>query len=169
MLAKRLRWDSPQTLYKIAMAGLLHDIGKKEIPEEILLKPRANYTPAEVQMYESHPIRGARILQNLTEIPPDVVQIALQHHERDQGTGYPHGLKKGKIQPLARLVGLVDDFVHLLLPGPDSPGISPEDAIQRLSVIYGKTLDSELIDTLREIFHLPTEKRTPTNPTSKPK
>jgi HD-GYP domain-containing protein (c-di-GMP phosphodiesterase class II) len=110
----------------------------------------------EIKMLETHPTRGAEILSRLSTVPTDVLQIALQHHERDLGTGYPSGVKKGKTHPLARLVGVADEFCYWVIKGPDSPGIPPLEAVERITMLNGNTIDPLFLQALRKIFKLPT-------------
>ena len=115
---------SPATLHKLGMAGLLHDIGLKQIDRKILEKPRVSLTSEEERLYEGHPQKGAEILSTLRSVPGEVLQIVLQHQERDSGSGYPFSLTKNKIFPLARIVAVVDPSRS---PEPD------EDAVFELA------------------------------------
>jgi len=154
MVSRKMGWHSPSTLYKVSMGGLFHDIGKKEIAREILVKPRTSLNAEEVRTLETHPTRGAELLSTVPSVSSDVLQIALQHHEHDLGTGYPAGLKRGKIHPLAKLVGFVDEFCYWVLKGPDSPGVPVEDAIRRITMLYGSSLDTTFLQALKRVCKL---------------
>ncbi len=153
MIAKQLNWNSPATLFKIAVAGLLHDIGKKEIDRAILYKPRMHLTPAEIKMIESHPVRSAEILSKIPTIPGEVIQIVLQHHENCLGAGYPVGLKKNQIHPVARLLSVADHFSCFVLRGPEGPGIPPAQAFEKILSMYLDALDPTFLLPLMTIFH----------------
>lgn len=112
LIAKRLNWTSQQTLLKISLGGIFHDIGKKEIHPSILAKSRREMTADEIQLYETHPQRGKEILSTFPGFPSDVVQIAFQHHENALGTGYPLGLSGVRVHPLAKLIHVTDEFFH---------------------------------------------------------
>lgn len=153
MIAKAVGWTSPIVATKVMMGGLLHDIGKKEIPEEILNKPRAQLTPQEIQIYESHTIRGAEILNKLAYISSDIVLIAVQHHENQLGLGYPAALKSNFIHPMTKLVSVANEFCNLTLSGPQiSEPIKPEEAIHKLSISHVDTLDPVFFMGLAEVY-----------------
>jgi response regulator RpfG family c-di-GMP phosphodiesterase len=151
MIAKKMEWFSTPTAYKLSMGGLLHDIGKKEIDPALLLKPRSAYTAEEVKLIETHPVRGMELLSHVSTISDDVLQIVLQNHERDNGTGYPQRLMKSKIHPLARVVSVADEFCKLVIDGPDRKRIAPLQAVDRLVALYGSTIDAGFIGALRKI------------------
>ena len=153
LLAKQVKWTSPPNLFKVAMGGLLHDIGKKEIDRAILLKPRVELTAEETRLLDSHTLRGRDILCALPGIPTDLIQIVLQHHEDCAGQGRPFGLKKERIHPLARLLAVADTFCHLALKSPDSAGMPPKEAIARMQVLYRGSLDPVFLTALAEVFH----------------
>ena len=83
------------------MAGLIHDIGKIQVPAEILVKPN-QLSKSEFDLIKTHPQVGYEILKTV-EFPWPIAQIVLQHHERIDGSGYPKGIADGEI-----LLGLVD-------------------------------------------------------------
>jgi len=154
MLARELKWTSHTTLFKLSIAGLMHDIGKKEIDRSILQKPRAALNVDEVKLIERHPTRGMEILSSVQSIPDDVVQIVAQHHERDSGIGYPAGLKKNKIHPLAKLLAVADEFCKLAIKGPDSPGMVPAQAAEKLLVNFRGALDEQILKALFNVLKI---------------
>lgn len=90
------------------VSGLLHDIGKMHIPDEIIKKP-GRLTDQEYNLIKTHPQEGYRILQN-SSLSPEVLNAVLLHHERCDGTGYPFGLKGNKINSYAKLVSIADVY-----------------------------------------------------------
>lgn len=93
---------------KLAMAGFLHDVGKMFIPEDILNKP-GKLTEDEFELVKKHTVFGYELILNT--IGPGVeATVALQHHERLDGTGYPHGIGGQEIHPMARIVSVADVF-----------------------------------------------------------
>lgn len=141
MIAKKMGWESATTLFKLSAAGLFHDIGKKEIDTNILTKKRANMEAAERNMFESHPRRGRDILVDLKEMPSDLVQIVYEHHEDGVGQGFPSGISKEKIHPLAKVVAVADMFCAYAIKNPHSAeGMSGPDAIKRMEETGGPSL-----------------------------
>ncbi|MEW6572643.1 MAG: HD-GYP domain-containing protein [Bacillota bacterium] len=100
-------------LFTLGMGALLHDIGKAVIPDTILNKPD-KLTPEEFALVREHPERGFRMLLQVPEVSATSACIALQHHERFQGQGYPRGLKGGEIHEFAVICGVADVFDALV-------------------------------------------------------
>jgi putative two-component system response regulator len=130
----------------ILYASPMHDIGKIGIPDRILLK-NGPLNDEEWTVMRMHTIYGGKILENsdigflrLGEV------IALTHHEKFDGSGYPRGLK-GKQIPLAgRIVAVADVFDALMSRRPYKPAFSPEQAAQIISDGRGKHFDPEVVD-----------------------
>jgi putative nucleotidyltransferase with HDIG domain len=108
MIAEEMGITQKLTLEKLVLGGLLHDIGLKEVPRAILMKPRRSWTEEELLQYESHPRRGVEMMAGAPNVPDDVMSIIVEHHENSQGTGYPRQLRDLKMNPLARIVALAD-------------------------------------------------------------
>ena len=154
MIAKAVGWRSPLVLFKVAMGGLLHDIGKKEIPKEILNKPRTQLSVAELKIMESHTIRGAEILSQLPSVPSDVIQIAAQHHENLLGLGYPAALKSKFIHPMAKLVSVANEFCDLVIKRPYSIPLKPDAAIHKMAILFADTLDHNFFIALTKVYNV---------------
>lgn len=107
MIGRWLKLDS-HDLDTLTLAGLLHDIGKVMIPEEILTKPD-KLTDEEFALIKKHPKFGYDILKN-QPVDPHVKKAALMHHERCDGTGYPSGLEEDLIDEYAMIVGIADVY-----------------------------------------------------------
>ena len=99
---------SPEDVRLASLCGLLHDIGKLKIPEEILTKP-SRLTEQEYTIIKKHTIEGYNILKKQS-INEHIKNAALMHHEKYDGTGYPLGLKAKKIDYFARLVAIADVY-----------------------------------------------------------
>ncbi|MEH7236499.1 HD-GYP domain-containing protein [Bacillus sp. JJ1562] len=100
---------SDKDLSALTIAATLHDIGKTKIPTEILNKP-GKLTKAEYEIVKKHTIYGYEILKNTDGINHEISLVALQHHEREDGKGYPFGLKGSKISYLSKIVAVADVF-----------------------------------------------------------
>jgi len=96
-------------LKRLGIGALLHDIGKTKIPESILNK-RGPLTPEEWQTMRHHPQWGFEIALKSDVIPHESYYPILQHHERECGSGYPHGLKADEIHHLSKIVAIADVF-----------------------------------------------------------
>lgn len=127
LIAKYLKL-SHQEIYTMKYASSMHDIGKLGIPDEVLLKP-AKLNDDEWKIMKTHTQIGAKILENPTSHIMEIAQeIALHHHERWDGTGYPHGLKGDQIPIHSRIVGLVDVFDALVSKRCYKEAMTPEEA-----------------------------------------
>src|SRR5690606_8771257 len=93
MIAQNVGWSLPSNKFKVALGGLFHDIGIKEVSRELISRPRYSWNREEVKEYESHPLRGVSILQDIEGIPEDVREMVKQHHEDCLSRGYPFGMK----------------------------------------------------------------------------
>ncbi|WP_330110127.1 HD-GYP domain-containing protein [Methylophaga thalassica] len=106
-LANQMGLDKEQTRLA-GIGGLMHDLGKAAMPLEILNKP-GKLTDAEYLVMKKHTIVGAKILQD-SGAEPEVIDIALNHHEKINGTGYPNQLPAEKISLLARMAAICDVY-----------------------------------------------------------
>jgi response regulator RpfG family c-di-GMP phosphodiesterase len=156
MLAQELDWRLPNNKFKVVLAGLFHDIGEKEIDVAILKKGRQNWTPKDVEIFETHPYLGAEALQKVGTIPEDVIQITLQHHEDCLAQGFPKRLRKSQIHPIAKLVAVVDQFCERTSAGNDGrfSSMTPRDAIHELATQQGNRLEAQYVDALGKIFNV---------------
>lgn len=104
------RWMrmSEEEIRLATMSGLLHDIGKTQIPDTIIKKP-GKLTDDEYDLVKTHPQEGYRILQNAS-LDDDVLNAVLMHHERCDGTGYPYGLTGERIGIYAKMVCIADVY-----------------------------------------------------------
>lgn len=133
MLGAAMGWEKKITLEKLALGGLLHDIGLKSLPSDLLTKPLAQMTQEETAHYETHPYRGMQMLLSLGIVPDDIVSIVYEHHENSLGQGFPQRNRDLKIHPLAKVVGLADFFIDLTMANPNCP--TPKNAREALMYI----------------------------------
>ena len=128
----------------IAQAGLLHDLGKIGIPEHVLRKP-GPLSEEEWAVMRRHPIVGAQIVAPLEFFAEGAV-IVRHHHERHDGSGYPDGLR-GELIPLgARIVAVADVYDALTSDRPYRARLARDEAVRRLDVEAGQTLDARLTE-----------------------
>ncbi len=152
MIGKKLKWTRKETLEKLSLGGLLHDIGKKELSPELLAKPRSDWTFDEVKEYETHPYRGMVILSSIKGIPEDIVAIAYQHHENAMGQGFPRRLWDAKIHPLARVVSIANIFCNLTLKSNLNPiPMSAHSALDYIEKTMGQPFNRDVFRALEEL------------------
>jgi len=134
----------------ISIACQLHDIGKVGLPEGLLLQ-QGQYTEAELNKIKRHTTVGAEILSNS---PSALLQtgesIALNHHERWDGSGYPNGVRGDQIPLSARVCAIADVFDALTTPRPYKKEISVEDASRLIIGASGSLFDPQLTQVFKE-------------------
>ncbi len=137
----------------MSSGGLLHDVGKMMIPHEILNKP-GRLTDEEFEVIKTHVPETMVYLKKSDKIPNGVFVIAEQHHEKIDGTGYPHGLKGGQLNELARMAAIVDVYSALTdrrvykppMPASKAMLIMTEEMTGHLDPHYIKLFRTILID-----------------------
>lgn len=134
----------------VEMAAPLHDIGKIAIPDAILLKP-GPLTEQEIAVMRQHPRIGHELLSDSqNRFIQAGALIALRHHERYDGTGYPDGLAGDNIPLEARIVAVADVFDALLSPRPYKPAWDIEAALDYILSQRGRHFDPRCVDALLE-------------------
>lgn len=152
LIAQAMGWDSRSTIEKLALGGLLHDIGKKALPPDLLTKPKVRMTHEELQSYETHSYKGMEMLVSLGIVPDDVISIVYEHHENSFGQGYPRKLRNLKIHPLARIVSLANEFVQLTVPSVNMPKPrSPREALLTIELTMGQPFAKECFKALQQV------------------
>ncbi|HWB12921.1 MAG TPA: HD domain-containing phosphohydrolase [Pirellulales bacterium] len=154
-LAEELGCDS-ETIKTIYLSGLLHDIGKIGINEDVLRKT-GKLTSQEFEHIKTHVVVGYRILADLPNMS-DVRPVVLHHHEAWDGGGYPHGLAREEIPYLARIVAVADSYDAMASDRPYRPGMSDANLDEILRTGSGKQWDPKVVeaffrarDDIREI------------------
>ncbi len=154
MIGKWLGYSFEQ-LKELALAGLLFDIGKLKLPEEILMKP-GPLSDAEMELVQKHSQLGYLSLLKTSGISQDVKFAALQHHERLDGTGYPLHVSEGQIHEYSRIIMVCDTFDAMIQDRVYRKKVSPFQAAEYLSWHSGSTFDSKicyvLISNLAEFY-----------------
>lgn len=118
-------------VYQIGVAGLLHDVGKSHIPNEILNKA-GKLTEEEFTVMKNHTIYGYNILKEKSEISNEIIAGVLQHHEKINGRGYPLKLADKQITPYARVLSVADIYDALVTERPYKKGFSAHDALEMI-------------------------------------
>lgn len=139
---------SAAAMLPLTLGALLHDIGKAQLPEALLAKTTAP-TPAEAVVLASHVERGGRLLAQAPDLPPEVVQIALLHHERLDDSGYPRHIPQ-RPGSLPVVVGLADEYDKLCSGGFGLQPVAPHMALLHLYSVRGKAFDATLVEALTQ-------------------
>ena len=130
-LARALSLDLQQTR-EAGMAGLMHDLGKAMIPAAILNKP-GKLTDQEFAIVKSHPERGHELLVEGGSASAGVREVCLHHHEKIDGSGYPHRQKGEEISLLARMGAVCDVYDAITSNRPYKAGWDPAESIKKMS------------------------------------
>jgi putative nucleotidyltransferase with HDIG domain len=142
-LGKKLGLDEQQQR-RVGMGGLLHDVGKAAVPLEILNKP-GRLTPEEMAIMRQHPIVGAQMLME-ADADEDLLDITLHHHEKLDGSGYPHGLKGEEISLFSRMAAVCDVYDAVTSDRPYRKGWTPAEAMHNMLSWRGH-FDTKLLQT----------------------
>lgn len=141
-----------QDIEHLALGGLLLDTGKSKIPLDLLRKP-APLHDTEIAQLHSHVDMGIRIITNLTpnmeqKLPLTVMQMVATHHERNDGSGYPQGLKDAEIPIFGRIAGIVDSYDAMTSERAykGSKTKTPHEAIAELYSLRGSKYQAELVE-----------------------
>ena len=135
----------------IRVGSLLHDIGKISVPAEILSKPAA-LTTIEFDLIKTHP-RVAHDLLGGIEFPWPVAEMALQHHERLDGSGYPQGLGGEEIILEARILAVADVVEAIASHRPYRPALGIEAALEEIATNRGRFYDPLVVDACLALMH----------------
>ncbi len=134
-------------LKELGLGALLHDIGKTKIDKDILNKPD-DLTKAEFEEVKRHPQYGFDILRKYDEIPLLSAHVALQHHERWDGKGYPRNLAGEDIHEYSRIAAAADVYDALLADRPYRPSYTVNQALTVLNRMAGVYLDKDAVCAL---------------------
>ena len=134
----------------LRFGGLLHDIGKIGVPEDILGKPD-RLTDEEFRIVQQHPIIGEHIIGTL-DFLSDVRKLIRHHHERCDGKGYPDGLDHKQLATLPRILGIADAFDAMTSERPYRSAMSTEDALAELRAGAGFQFDAVMVERFTRLF-----------------
>jgi putative nucleotidyltransferase with HDIG domain len=135
---------SQEVIQEAGIGGMLHDIGKMRVPDNILNKP-GKLTDPEFEIMKGHVLLGMDILQQTPGISTTVLQISGEHHERYEGSGYPTKKKAQEISQLGRMAAIVDVYDAITSNRVYHTGMEPSVALQKLFEWSKNHLDEELV------------------------
>ncbi len=150
LLAKELGYEQ-EDLERIAIGGLLHDIGKLEIDEKILNKP-GRLDDLERRVIEQHPTLGLLQVAHREDLSEGELMMIYQHHERLQGQGYPVGVSGKDIHPWAKICGIVDVYEALTSARPYRQALSAQTALTILEKGESTEFDKEMLACWRRLL-----------------
>jgi putative nucleotidyltransferase with HDIG domain len=141
----------PDRLQHLEIGGYLHDIGKIGVRDSVLLKPGA-LTPEERAAIEEHPTIGLQILDPV-ELAPDVIAFVGSHHEKLNGSGYPHHAAGAELSIVPRIAAVADIYDALTTDRPYRPGMAVGKAIQILhKEAAAGQLDLDVVGALERVI-----------------
>lgn len=132
-------------LTELGLCGLLHDVGKMKVPDEVLNKPGA-LTDEEFDIIKTHTEHGRELLLAAGSDSARAVEAAWCHHERPDGKGYPRGLKGNEISRMALVIAIVDAYDAMTAERCYKPAKTPTEALKILHECRGTHFDAELVD-----------------------
>ena len=145
-----------ETIREIAVGALLHDVGKARVPDEILNKP-GKLTDAEFDRMKSHVVQSKIILQATPGISPIALDVAAQHHERFDGSGYPNKLAGQGISLYGRMGAIVDVYDAITSDRVYHKGMAPTEALRKLLDWSAKHFEPRLVKAfIRSVGIYPT-------------
>lgn len=139
---RKLPYD---VLHHIMVGALLHDIGKTMVPDEVLHKP-GRLSDQEFEVIKRHALYSQEILQQTEGVSELTIQVAAQHHEKMDGSGYPQGLKGEQISEYGRMTAIVDVYDAITADRVYHRGIPPTAAMKKLIEWSDHHLDRRLVD-----------------------
>lgn len=142
---------SKRNLTHLCIGALIHDIGKSFIPKDILQKP-GKLTQEEFEIIKNHPKYGYNFLGDLFNLSSHSKLIALQHHERFDGLGYPNKISGNDISYLSRIVSIADVYDALTSDRPYKRAMCPSDALEYLMSNAGTAFDYDMVNVFCKII-----------------
>ena len=132
------------------LAGLLHDIGKIGIPDDVLKSP-AKLDRVNWNLIESHCFNGYKILKSIDQFQ-ELATVVLHHHEHFDGNGYPRGLAGGQIPLASRIICVADSYSAMVSNRPYGPALPPDIAMAELEFKKGTQFDPDIVDCFLTIL-----------------
>ena len=137
-------------VYGIYLAGIVHDLGKINVPSEILSRP-GRLQEIEFALIKAHAKAGYDILKPV-DFPWPIADIVLQHHERIDGSGYPQGLKENEILLEAKIIAVADVVEAISSHRPYRPAFKIEDGLKEIAEHRGSKYDPAVVDACLRLF-----------------
>jgi putative nucleotidyltransferase with HDIG domain len=149
VMAKELGWPESR-LETLEYGAILHDIGKLDVPKQILIK-KEPLSAEEWKEMRRHPEYGASMIKKIDYLAP-ALPIVLYHHEAWDGSGYPEGLKGDEIPEEARLLAVVNSFDIMTSDQPYRPALAANDAFDEIMRNSGSQFDPNMVESFRRCW-----------------
>lgn len=144
LIAKALNFPEHR-VHEVIQAGLLHDIGKLMIPNEILNK-KGKLTHEEFELIKKHPILGYNFIKDIPELSESVKKAVLLHHERIDGSGYPYGLSGDSTELIAKIISIADVYDAMTQNRVYKNAATPFEAFEMFLTTGKLVFDSKIVD-----------------------
>ncbi|MEL7185154.1 MAG: HD-GYP domain-containing protein [Pseudomonadota bacterium] len=144
ILGRQLGLDR-EDLDAIALGAMVLDVGKTQIPKEVLTKP-GKLTQSEQDLMHRHVQFGLDILERAGDIDSRVLDMVAHHHERYNGTGYPAGLSGNEIPVFGRIAGIVDTYDAMITSRPYAKPMSNFEALRQMRVLADVEFQAEIVE-----------------------
>lgn len=138
-------------LKDLCVGALIHDIGKVFVPKEIIVK-NSSLTDDEFALMKTHPSKGYEYLSNAINLSSNSKLVILQHHEKEDGSGYPMALKGDQISLLAKIVAITDVYDALTSDRPYRKALSPCEALEFIMAGSGTHFDPDLVEAFTKVI-----------------
>ena len=150
-IASMWKWNTPKVQSKIMLAALLSDIGLRN-QVDLLKKKRFEYTADEVKLYEQHPTESYEMLRQIEDIPEEILQVAIQHHENATGLGFPQKLPRSKIHSFSKLIHGVGVFIEAVYG--QQKKIDNKEALELIRKTQSKSISEQVLKSLYILFNI---------------
>lgn len=141
--------DESKAIEVVGLGCLLHDIGLYELPNELHEEDESKLTPDQKKLYRTHPQLGAEILRSIQGVEQSVIDLVRQHHERRNLKGFPQHAGVHKVNPLAEIVGISEEFTRLVQASAKDPSI---DVFSEMEKNFYPGFSKNIVDRFKEFF-----------------
>jgi len=136
---------NPESVKELSLGGMVFDVGKKEVPYDIITKT-SELSTEEFKAVRKHPAAGKKILNDMKCYSKNILAMAVEHHEKFDGTGYPAGLSGEKITPFAKICSIMDVFCSLTCDRDHRDSFSPIQALTMMKKEMSGQFDPKFLE-----------------------